>query len=245
MIRLKTILSEIDTIETNEDMTQYVIDGDKRAVVGVKHGSPPTIRNAKDFEKIKSIGDEYGYWYEGGGGDKEVVKRVFGNIKYEGSWDDKIAKNKVANPHIFVFTMFSNTAENGTVKKVQRAKGNTIYEKACNSYKEWAHEMIKGKSKGTVSALIDKFFKKLGRDYYNDANQPNISDKDVQIFIESVEADMWDGWPNGTGPAFEMAYEANFQRDRDCLKTIKSGVIFIGDGHLDGPVFKKLGRIKK
>jgi hypothetical protein len=208
----------------------YIIDA-SRAFVGLEHGKKPAL--AKDVvEKIKKIGDKYGYWYEGGGGDKEVVKPLFGDIEYEGSWDEEISSEKIKNEYVYVFTLFSNTAENSTVQKVSSVKGKTVFEKALNSRKQWAHEAIRDKSKEEFEDLMNKFFSKLGRDYYKDS-QAEATDDNVASFIESVESDMWDNWPDGNGPAFEMAFEANSDRDNKLLKKFKTGVFFIGMGHIE------------
>jgi len=43
---------------------------------------------------------------------------------------------------------------------------------------------------------------------------------------------MWAGWPKGSGPAFEMAKKAVYERD-EWLKNAPDGVYFTGEGHLD------------
>ena len=226
MIRLTSILEDILKTET-----AYIIENGKRAFVGVEHGVTPQI-GEKDLAIIKKIGDKYGYWYEGGGGDREVVKPLFGNIQYKGSWDEKIAQIPIKNPYVYIFTLFSNTEENDTIKKVASAEGDTVFEKVLNSYKKWGHEVVQPKSKDEVRELMEQFFKKLGTDYYNDSKAEG-TEENITEFIQSVEADMWDGWPNGSGPAFEMANEANSERDINLVNTIKEGVIFIGVGHIE------------
>ena len=227
MISLKRILLEFSSGEITDT---YVIDGD-RAFVGVEHGSGIQVPEGA-IQKIKAIGDRYGYWYEGGGGDRNVVKREFGPIEYEGSWDEAISAEKIRNEYVYVFTLFSNTAENNTVAKVISADGETVFEKAFNSRKQWAHEAIRNKSPQEFADLMNEFFTKLGRDYYNDS-QGEATDENVSAFIESVESDMWDNWPNGSGPAFDMAFEANTDRDSKLLKNFKKGVFFIGMGHIE------------
>lgn len=227
MISLKRILLEISDSEVTDT---YIIDGD-RAFVGVEHGVGIQVPD-EAVQKIKALGDQYGYWYEGGGGDRDVVKKQFGPIEYEGSWDDAISSEKAKNEYVYVFTLFSNTAENNTVDKVISAEGDTVFEKAFNSRKLWAHEAIRDKSAAEFADLMDQFFSKLGKDYYQDS-QGDATDENVASFIESVEADMWDNWPDGNGPAFEMAFEANSDRDNKLLKKFKKGVFFIGMGHIE------------
>jgi len=217
------ILLEAEVTDT------YIIDGD-RAFVGVEHGKKPVL--AKDVvEKIKNIGDKHGYWYEGAGGDKEAVKPVFGDIKYRGGWDETLSSEKVKDEYVYVYTLFANTEVNNTVQKVISGKGETVFEKALNSRKKWSHEAIRNKSEGQFADLMDRFFSRLGSDYYKDS-QAEATDKNIKTFIESVEADMWDNWPDGNGPAFEMAFEANTDRDSKLLKKFKTGVFFVGMGHI-------------
>ena len=226
MISLKSILLEISNREITDT---YIIDAD-RAFVGVEHDETPKL--SKDIvSRIKKIGDQYGYWYEGAGGDREVVKPIFGKIDYKGSWDKTLSSKKVKNEYVYIYTLFANTNVNNTVEKVISGKGETVFEKALNSRKKWAHEAISNKSEEQFADLMEKFFSRLGLDYYQDS-QAEATEKNVKTFIESVESDMWDNWPEGSGPAFEMAFEANTDRDSKLLKKFKTGVFFTGMGHI-------------
>lgn len=217
-------------LESTELSEKYIIENDKRAFVGVDHGITPSLPNDV-VKKIKTIGDKYGYWYEGGGGDKEVVKLLFGNVEYKGSWDAKISDLKPQNPSVYVYTLFSNIKENDTIEKVMKGKGDTVFQKALSSYKTWAHDMIVNKSEKEFKTLLTKFIKHLGENYYEDSQMKGTLEN-VRSFLSSVEDDMWDNWPEGNGPAFEMAYAANIERDANLVNSIREGVFFTGMGHI-------------
>ena len=97
MIRLKKILEDIQTEET-----AYIIDGDKRAFVGVEHGKTPKLPKT-GIEKIKSIGDKWGYWYEGKpanaalkGTDGKVSVSP-GEVRHGGSYTQRLSNIAVWN----------------------------------------------------------------------------------------------------------------------------------------------------
>jgi hypothetical protein len=225
----KIIKEENDTFRPT--YTDYlIIDKHDRAFVGVDHGITP-ILNPDEINTIKQIGDQYGYWYEGAGGDKEVVKPLFGNIEYRGSWDDKISSIESQSIYTYIYTLFANTEENNTLNKVNNSQGASVFDKILNSYKLWTHEKLKSKSKKEIRELLNQFIKELGVDYYQDSKE-DATKYNVNNFILSVEEDMWDNWPDGENSAARLAFEANSERDQHLINTIKQGVFFIGKGHI-------------
>jgi len=227
MIRLTDLLKEVLLVERS-NAGKVIFDGNK-AFVGVAHGLPPKM-SKKILKKVKAIGDKSGYWYEGGGGDKTAVNQVFGDINYLGSWDKKINPTE---PYVYVYTLFSNPLQNNTIDKVFRSEGKTILDKLISSYPKWAHESIEKKEKSAKNYIL-KFISNLGEDYLDKLKQKGTK-KNIENFIMPIGDDytglMWAGWPNGSGPAFEMAKKAVYERD-EWLINAPDGVYFTGEGHL-------------
>lgn len=212
--------------------SRYIIKNDF-AFVGVIHGKAPDIPK-KDLEEIKRIGDQYGYWYEGGGGDKRAVAKIFGDIKYKGSWDKK-ANTKVSGGenHKLIFVLFSNVKENNNVKRLEDAKGKTVFERALNSSKLWRHDNHRGLSDAAMKKLLIKFLKETGK-YALELAAKYPSKENIRNFLTTIEDNMWAAWPNrGTKRVQQMAFDANSIRDKGLLKLVKKGVAFVGDGHID------------
>jgi hypothetical protein len=216
-------------ITEGENAGKVIFDGNK-AFVGVAHNSPPEV-SEEILKKIKTIGDKYGYWYEGNGADRGPVNQVFGDIKYKGSWDEKI---KPTEPYVYVYTLFGNPSQNHRIDQVFKGEGKTILDKLISTYPEWAHDVIKN-STGNAKNYILKFVGNLGKDYLNKLEQEGTREN-IENFIMPIGDDnnglMWKGWPNGSGPAFEMAKKAVYERD-EWLISAPEGVYFTGEGHLD------------
>jgi hypothetical protein len=223
MIKLINILKEI-LLSEGDNAGKVIFNGKNKAFVGVTHDSPPKM-SPELFKKVKAIGDNKGYWFEGNGADKTAIKQVFGDIDFKGSWDEKIRPKK---PYTYVYTLFGNVKENNRVDQVFNGKGKTIYEKILSTYKNWAHEVIKNQD---GEALVDTFLKGLGGTVLEDVKQEGTKEN-IQKFLTSIEDDMWKGWPKGSGPAFEMAKIAVYERDKWLMKA-PDGVYFTGEGHLD------------
>jgi len=223
MIKLMDLLEEI-ILNEGANAGKVIFDGENKAFVGVTHNSPPKM-SPEIFEKVKAIGDSKGYWFEGNGADKTAIKQVFGNINFSGSWDENV---KAAEPYTYVYTLFGNVEENHRVDQVFKGNGKTIYEKILSTYKNWASEVIKNQG---GKDLVDTFLKGLGGTTLKDVQQEGTKEN-IQNFLTSIEEVMWKGWPKGSGPAFEMAKIAVYERD-NWLIGADDGVYFTGEGHLD------------
>jgi len=215
------LLKEI-VLSEGKNAGKVIFDGDK-AFVGVAHKRPPKM-SPETLEKVKAIGAN-GYWFEGDGKDNEIIKKVFGDITFKGSWDKQV---KAAQPYTYVYTLFANVRANDRVNQVLNGEGKTIYEKILSTYKNWAHEVIQNKN---GKALVDKFLQGLGGTALEDVQQEGTKEN-IRKFLRSIEEVMWKGWPKGSGPAFEMAKKAVYERD-EWLKNAPDGVYFTGEGHLD------------
>jgi hypothetical protein len=224
MIQLIDLLKEVILTE-GKNAGKVIFDGDK-AFVGVTHKRPPKM-SPETLEKVKAIGAK-GYWFEGDGKDNEIIKKVFGDIDFEGSWDEKITPTE---PYTYVYTLFANVRANHRVDQVLNGEGKTIYEKILSTYKNWAHEVIQNKN---GKALVDTFLKGLGGTALRDVQQEGTKEN-IGKFLRSIEKAMWKNWPNGSGPAFDMAKVAVYERDNWLIQA-PAGVYFTGEGHLDSLV---------
>jgi len=224
MIQLIDLLKEVLLTE-GKNAGKVIFDGDK-AFVGVTHKRPPKM-SPETLEKVKAIGAK-GYWFEGDGKDNEIIKKVFGDINFEGSWDEKITP---AEPYTYVYTLFANVRANHRVDQVLNGEGKTIYEKILSTYKNWAHEVIKNQE---GKALVDTFLQKLGGTALEAVKQEGTKEN-IGKFLRSIEKAMWAGWPNGSGPAFDLAKVAVYERDNWLIQA-PAGVYFTGEGHLDSLV---------
>ena len=147
--------------------------------MGVTHDSPPKM-SPELLKKVKAIGSGSGYWFEGNGADKAAISQVFGNIDYEGSWDEKITP---AEPYTYVYTLFANVTKNKRINQVFNGQGKTIYEKILSTYKNWAHEVIKNQD---GKALVDTFLKGLGGTALEDVKQEGTKEnirKFLKVFL--------------------------------------------------------------
>jgi hypothetical protein len=223
MIKLIDILKEI-LLSEGANAGKVIFDGNK-AFVGVTHDSPPKMSPGL-LKKVKAIGDTEGYWFEGNGADEAAIKQVFGDIDFEGSWDEKV---KAAEPYTYVYTLFGNVTKNKRINQVFNGQGTTIYEKILSTYKNWAHEVIKNQD---GKALVDRFLEGLGGTALEDVQQEGTKEN-IRKFLRSIEQVMWKGWPEGSGPAFEMAKVAVYERDNWLINNAPDGVYFTGEGHLD------------
>ncbi len=211
---------------------QYIIEKD-RAFVGIHHGKKPKLPK-EIVDIIKSIGDKWGYWAEGDGGDSEVVDEVFGDIEYKGSWDDYITEEPIEHEkdYLYCYCIFSNTKENKTIQKVIAATGDTVYEKILNSYKETSYKHDSNRTKKEYEKRLTKFLKKLGKGRLEESRKMIGTPKNVRKFITEIEEEMWGDYPRAKTNAAKMALELNLNREKDLIKKIKKGVIFIGNSHL-------------
>jgi hypothetical protein len=214
-------------------LTQYLIDGD-RAFVGAWHGTKKIRLPKAAVEEIKRIGDKWGYWYEGDGGDIPHVAKVFGDIEYKGSWDELISGDLSKDPeheHLWVYSLFANPKENGTVERVAKAPGRTVFDRALNSYKKWAFPQDQRRTKAEFSKIMRRCFSKLGKEHV-ERSRAVATEETVRAFIYGVAEVMWQDWPvSRTAPA-RLAVKANLVRDTLMLERIPRGVVFMGNSHI-------------
>jgi len=208
-------LAELSGLSKSQDskkikQTNIYQPNSKLMFVGQEHGKKIVIN-----EEIKKAINKYGAWYEGNGDD-----RIEG-IKYQGSWDDKLAKEVRGYPKEFLFVIFTNTAVNKQ-KEILKGAGN-IFDRILRSQKEIGYF----KNKRFNSDTLIAFLKEIGGNFLQ-KSQKEATKKNVASFVDEGEKLMWE---SGDTAAKEMADKANEYRDRWLLKQ-PEGVYFVGSDHL-------------
>ena len=183
---------------------------EKLMFVGQVHGKKIVIN-----DEIKKAVNKYGAWYEGSGDD-----RVEG-IKYEGSWDDKLAKEVRGYPKEFLFVIFTNTAVNKQ-KEILKGTGS-IFQRILRNQKEIGYF----KNKRFDADVLISFLKQMGSNVLQ-KSQKDATKENVALFIDEGEKLMWE---SGNTAAKQMADKANEYRDKWLLKQ-PEGVYFVGSDHL-------------
>ena len=178
--------------------------------VGQVHG-----KNVSVPPEVKAAIGKYGAWYEGDGGD-----RIPG-VKYQGSWDDALAKNVNGYPKEFLFVIFTNTAVNKQ-KEILVGAG-TIFDRLLKTQGQYGYF----KKRRFDADTLTKFLKAMGGAYLKNS-KAEATKENVAAFISSGEKDMWE---SGSTPARKMADKANKYRDMWLLSQPK-GVYFVGSDHL-------------
>ena len=188
--------------------------------IGQVHGKgvaiPPEVRAAID---------KYGAWYEGNGDDR------LPGIKYQGSWDDALAKDVKGYPKEFLFVIFTNTAVNKQ-KEILTGVG-TIFNRLLKTQDKYGYF----KSRKFDADTLTAFLKEMGGTYLKDS-KTDATKENVATFVNGGEKDMWE---SGSTPAKKMADKANKYRDMWLLSQPK-GVYFVGSDHLKDLKLLQLSR---
>ena len=207
-----------------------IFKNDKVAFVGAEHGHPIELTDNL-MAKVKSIGNKYGYWFEGSGGDADTNVKVFGNRKsYQGSWDfDGFNKEVEGYPYQFIYTLFANTAVNGQKESITDPK-LSIFDSIIKNQKKFG--FFKDRNYGVKE--LTEFLKKSSESNTNfiEMSEKLATKENVTTFIDKGEAlswpKNWEEYPNNAG---KIAKEANDARDKYLLSRTE-GVYFAGAGHL-------------
>jgi len=178
--------------------------------VGQVHGKGVAVS-----PEVKAAIGKYGAWYEGNGDD-----RIPG-IKYQGSWDDALAKDVKGYPKEFLFVIFTNTAVNEQ-KEILVGAG-TIFDRLLKTQGKYGYF----KKRRFDADTLTEFLKAMGGAYLKNS-KAEATKENVAAFISSGEKDMWE---SGSTPARKMADKANKYRDMWLLSQPK-GVYFVGSDHL-------------
>lgn len=206
-----------------------IFKGDKLAYVGEEHGTSIKLRDDL-LQKVKTIGEKYGYWYEGSGAGADNNVKTFGNrSSYEGSWDNEHRKSIDGYPYEYIYTLFSNPKVNNQKESITDPK-LSIFDSILKNQKKFSY--FKDREFGAKE--LSQFLKESsenGTDFISLSKQP-ATKENVTSFIDSGDKLMWpknwEEYPNNAG---KLAYKANLSRDK-FLVSRKSGVYFAGAGHL-------------
>ena len=187
---------------------------DTVAYVGQEHGKSPNLSKS-DMERVKAIADKYGAWYEGDGKDKVA------GVKYEGSWDEELAKDIKGYPEEFLFVLFTNTAVNN--QKDILVGDDTIFERILATQDKLNYF----KDKQYDAKTLTKFLSDISSELLAMSKKP-ATKSNVAAFVSEGEKLMWGGRRT---PARAFADKANAVRDK-WLRDQKSGVYYMGKDHL-------------
>lgn len=211
-----------------------IIDGN-RAFVGKNHGKP-LILSDDLLEKIKDIGDKYGYWYEGNGGDVASSSPLPNDKKqYEGSFDDDFQESVKGTPPEFYYVMFSNVDVNKAVDKLTNPK-LSIFDSIMSGYTEdkKKRQLYYMRDVSPDANTLKKFLQMVSDDEHDflEMSKMPATEENSKKFLKTGEKRMWpknwNEYPNNAG---KVAQKANSRRDR-YLADQKEGVFVVGSGHL-------------
>lgn len=216
--------------ENNSDAPRGIIfHGEKKAFVGKGHGE--ALKVSDDLlTKIKAIGDKYGYWYEGDGGDVSTSTGFSNKKDYEGSWDDEFIKMQKGYDPAFLYTIFTNTNVNKQ-KKYIPANGMTIFQSIMKLQTKIGY-MKDRKFDGDTLTQFLKQCSENDVDFVQMSKLP-ATKENVNKFLDKGEKLMWpeknwDKYPNRAG---KLAEKIDILRNQ-YLIDIESGIYFAGSGHL-------------
>lgn len=214
-----------------------IFQSDKKVIVGVQHQKVISLSDEL-VKKVQAIGDKYGYYYEGIGGDIEKNKKLFGGKdNYEGSWDDDYEKT-VDGTSPDYFMLFANVTVNKIIDKVTKPD-MTIFDSILAGYDEdGKHKILyyKHDIKPTAEMLTEylKSVSDKDNDFLAMSNQ-KATKSNTTKFLRKGEELSWpdDGNPDAAGStnASKVVQRVSDGRDHYLLSQ-EEGVYVTGAGHL-------------
>lgn len=224
------------TAATDEAPYGVIFQGSDKVIVGAQHQTPIKLSDSL-LQKIRAIGDNHGYWYEGVGGDIEPNKKLFGGKdNYEGSWDDEFTESLEPTPYYFM--LFPNVTVNKIIDKVTKPE-MTIFDSILNGYEEDGKQKVLYYKPGvkTTPEMLTIYLKACSDDSYDffEMSKQKATKANTTKFLRKGEELMWpnDGDPEtrGTTNASKVEMKLNDKRDNYLLDQEK-GVYVTGAGHL-------------
>ena len=223
--------------EKKESEAPYgVIVDNNRIFVGKGH-QKPLILSDDLIQQIKKVGDKYGYWYEGNGGDVTTSAPLPTNKNdYEGSFDRKFEKSVSGEPPEFYYVLFSNIKVNHAIRRVTNPK-MSIFDSILDGYNEDGKHsyMYYIREVSPKAETLKKFLKMVSDDEYDflAMSKMTATKENSKKFLETGEKRMWPAknWDDYPYNAGKVAQKANSQRDK-FLASQKAGVFVVGAGHL-------------
>lgn len=206
-----------------------IFKGNKVAFVGRNHGKELQVTDEL-HDKIKKIGDEYGYWYEGGsGGDVSTTTGFTKKSMYEGSWDDEFIKTVKGYPPQFLYTIFTNTNVNGQHKYIPN-KNKTIFDSIMSLQTKIAYLKDRKFDADTLTKFL-KMCNEKDVDFVEMSKLP-ATQENVNKFLDKGESLMWPkNWQDYPNNAGKVAKWVEDKRNKFLLNR-EFGVYFMGSGHL-------------
>jgi len=218
-----------DVTRCSSRRCNQVIFANNKAYIGSDHGKSIGLA-ASDEQKIKSLAEKYGVWYEGAGGDIAADKKMFGDKSaYKGSWDDVFSKSIKDYPHEFLYTVFTNIAVNKQADSIEDPK-KTLFESIMNAQKKVGYFKDRRFNSDTLRMFL-KSCSESGRDFLA-MSQQKATASNVMRFLKLGEQRMWpDNWAQYPNPAGKLMRKAEDMRIR-FLKDAPPGVYVVGKDHL-------------
>ena len=215
--------------ENNSSVPNVIFLNDKAAIVGQEHGKKLKL-SSDDAEKIKTIADQHGAWYEGNGMDQELTKGIIDD--YQGSWDDDLLSPAIKGyPAAFLYVLFSNIKENDTVEgKIGSDPDSTIFDRILNTQPSTNYFPDRQFDADTLK----KFLQSVSEGPYDfvQMSQAPATEQNVAKFFKLGEKLMWpDNWEEYPNRAGRVAKSVNDLRDK-FLASRKRGVYVAGSDHL-------------
>lgn len=200
-----------------------VIFNDKRVIVGVPHGKK--IPMSDDIEqRIRVIGDNYGYWYEGDGGDKKLF-----TANYKGSWDAKMAKDISGYPYEFLSAMFGNANMAKQIRMITNV-GKTIFDSIMDHNSELSPLKDKAFSQTTLATYLDSI-SDSDIDFISMSERIATRGNTEKFFKAGVAKTFPTNWTEFPYKAGKIMKKVIDRRNKFILSQDR-GVYFIGAGHL-------------
>jgi hypothetical protein len=224
---MQSFKSFILEAKKSEAPNGVIFDGSDKVYVGIEHGNPITLSDEL-VNKIKTIGEEHGYYYEGSGGDRKNVKKYFG-MKYKGGWDDGFIKSIKGYPVEYLYTLFTNTNVNKQKENLPK-ENSTIFDSIINNQKKFSYMKDRQYDEKTLTKFLeicsehDKDFIKMSKEQATKEN--------TNKFLDAGEKLMWPkNWEEYPNKAGKLAKKVEDARNKYLLDQ-ESGVYFMGSGHL-------------
>lgn len=204
-----------------------IFDGNK-VFVGRAH-MKPLILSDELIEKIKTIGNKYGYWYEGNGADVPTTTGFNNKSKYEGSWDDDFIKTIKGYPPEYLITLFSNTNVNHQRENLLRPS-TSIFDSIMKAQKKIGYFKDREFDDSTLKKFLSMCSEK-DVDFIKLSELP-ATKENVNMFLDKGESLTWPkNWKEYPNNAGKVAKKFEDARNTFILNR-KTGVYFAGSGHL-------------
>ena len=225
---MKTFKQFISEQKKSEAPRGVIFDGNK-VFVGKAH-MEPLVLSDELVEKIKEIGDKYGYWYEGsGGGDVPTTTGFNNKSKYEGSWDNEFQKTVKGYPPEYLYTIFANTNVNHQRDNLLNPS-ISIFDSIMKSHKKFGYFKNRELDDSTLKKFLSMCSEK-DVDFLKLSELP-ATKENVNMFLNKGESLSWPkNWKEYPNKAGKLAKKVEDARNTFILNR-KTGVYFAGSGHL-------------